>query len=152
MLATPTSPDGQPMQITLDRPRRRSWPPCPVPSELDQRIDIARIEGQVKASVGQAVAEFVEKHPEESVSILRSWLHEPDGGAMVTKNRSSMTPGKLTGPEKAAVVLLSLGEEHTNVWQALDEEEIKEISQAMAGLGTVAARWSRNCWSSSSRA
>jgi flagellar M-ring protein FliF len=22
------------------------------------------------------VAEFVEKHPEESVSILRSWLHE----------------------------------------------------------------------------
>jgi flagellar motor switch protein FliG len=45
--------------------------------------------------------------------------------------------GRLTGPEKAAVVLLSLGEEHAGVWQALDEEEIKEISQAMAGLGTV---------------
>ena len=48
-------------------------------------------------------------------------------------------PGRLTGPEKAAVVLLSLGEEHAQVWQALDEEEIKEISQAMASLGTVAS-------------
>ena len=44
---------------------------------------------------------------------------------------------KLTGPEKAAVVLLSLGEDHTRIWQALDDEEIKEISQAMAGLGSV---------------
>ena len=48
-------------------------------------------------------------------------------------------PARLTGPEKAAVVLLSLGEEHAQVWQALDEEEIKEISQAMASLGTVHA-------------
>ena len=46
---------------------------------------------------------------------------------------------KLTGPEKAAVVLLSLGEDHTRLWQSLDEEEIKEISQAMASLGTVSA-------------
>jgi flagellar M-ring protein FliF len=46
------------------------------PVELDQRIDIARIEGQVKASSVKKVAEFVDKHPEESVSILRSWLHE----------------------------------------------------------------------------
>jgi flagellar motor switch protein FliG len=44
---------------------------------------------------------------------------------------------RLTGPEKAAIVLLSLGEEHAHVWQALDEEEIKEISQAMASLGNV---------------
>jgi flagellar M-ring protein FliF len=39
-------------------------------------IDIARIEGQVRASSVKKVAEFVEKHPDESVSILRSWLHE----------------------------------------------------------------------------
>ena len=44
---------------------------------------------------------------------------------------------KLSGPEKAAVILLALGEEHAQVWQQLDEEEIKEVSQAMAGLGTV---------------
>lgn len=46
------------------------------PSEIDQRIDIARIEGQVKASSVKRVSEFVDNHPEESVSILRSWLHE----------------------------------------------------------------------------
>jgi flagellar motor switch protein FliG len=44
---------------------------------------------------------------------------------------------RLSGPEKAAVVLLALGEDHTHLWESLDEEEIKEISQAMAGLGTV---------------
>ena len=43
---------------------------------MEQRIDIAKIEGQVKASSVKRVAEFVDKHPEESVSILRTWLHE----------------------------------------------------------------------------
>jgi flagellar motor switch protein FliG len=46
---------------------------------------------------------------------------------------------RLSGPEKAAVVLLALGEEHAHIWQQLDEEEIKEVSQAMASLGTVNA-------------
>jgi flagellar M-ring protein FliF len=45
-------------------------------SEAEQRIDIARIEGQVKASSVKKVSEFVDRHPEESVSILRSWLHD----------------------------------------------------------------------------
>jgi flagellar motor switch protein FliG len=48
-------------------------------------------------------------------------------------------PNKLSGPEKAAVILLSLGEDHTHIWQQLDEEEIKEISQAMSSLGTISA-------------
>lgn len=39
-------------------------------------IDMTKIEGQVKASSVKRVAEFVDKHPDESVSILRSWLHE----------------------------------------------------------------------------
>src|SRR3954465_6067932 len=46
---------------------------------------------------------------------------------------------KLAGPEKAAIVLLALGEEHTAIWEALDDEEIKEVSQAMAGLGSISA-------------
>jgi flagellar motor switch protein FliG len=55
------------------------------------------------------------------------------------EKKSSMItdPSQLTGPEKAAIVLLTLGEEHTAIWQMLDEEEIREISQAMATLGTV---------------
>ena len=44
--------------------------------EPDAMIDIARIEGQVKASAVKKVSEFVEKHPDASVSILRNWLHE----------------------------------------------------------------------------
>ena len=48
-----------------------------VPSVTDTSgIDIARIEGQVRASSVKKVSEFVDRHPEESVSILRSWLHE----------------------------------------------------------------------------
>jgi flagellar M-ring protein FliF len=43
---------------------------------LNEGIDIARIEGQVRASSVKKVADFVDKHPDESVSILRSWLHE----------------------------------------------------------------------------
>jgi flagellar motor switch protein FliG len=58
---------------------------------------------------------------------------------LVNKKPAVEDARKLTGPEKAAVILLSLGEDHTRLWQSLDDEEIKEISQAMAGLGTVTA-------------
>ncbi len=58
---------------------------------------------------------------------------------MMNKKPSVEDARKLTGPEKAAVILLSLGEEHTRLWQGLDDDEVKEISQAMAGLGTVSA-------------
>jgi flagellar motor switch protein FliG len=56
---------------------------------------------------------------------------------MVSKKAAVEDARKLSGPEKAAVILLSLGEDHTRLWQSLDDEEIKEISQAMASLGTV---------------
>jgi flagellar motor switch protein FliG len=56
---------------------------------------------------------------------------------MVSKKAVVEDARKLSGPEKAAVILLSLGEDHTRLWQSLDDEEIKEISQAMASLGTV---------------
>ncbi|MDB5418367.1 MAG: fliG [Phenylobacterium sp.] len=58
----------------------------------------------------------------------------------MAKGKAIADPGKLSGPEKAAVILLALGEEHATVWQSLDEEEIKEVSQAMASLGTVSAQ------------
>ena len=46
------------------------------PAMADSRIDIAKIEGAVKVSSVKQVSEFVDSHPEESVSILRAWLHE----------------------------------------------------------------------------
>lgn len=45
------------------------------PSAADG-IDISKIDGQVKASSIKKVASIVESHPEESISILRTWLHE----------------------------------------------------------------------------
>jgi flagellar M-ring protein FliF len=67
-----STPDGQTMTIDA-----ATGQPLALPGpDIDHKIDIARIEGQVKASSIKRVAEFVEKHPEESVSILRGWLHE----------------------------------------------------------------------------
>ena len=59
--------------------------------------------------------------------------------AAVRKKAAIDDAGKLSGVEKAAVVLLALGEEHAGLWEALDDEEIKEISQAMSSLGTVSS-------------
>jgi flagellar motor switch protein FliG len=58
---------------------------------------------------------------------------------MISKKPSVDDAKKLSGPEKAAVILLALGEDHTRLWQGLDDDEVKEISQAMASLGTVSA-------------
>lgn len=46
----------------------------------------------------------------------------------------------LSGAEKAAIFLLALGEEYTaKIFEHMDDEEIMEISQTMAGLGKVSA-------------
>ncbi len=45
---------------------------------------------------------------------------------------------QLKGSDKAAILMLALGEEHSSkLWPLLDDEEIKEISQNMANLGSV---------------
>lgn len=44
----------------------------------------------------------------------------------------------LTGPEKAAILMLALGEDHTaRLFEHMDDEEILEISQTMSTLGKV---------------
>ena len=40
------------------------------------QMDMAGVEGQVRANKVKQVSDFVASHPDESVSILRSWLHE----------------------------------------------------------------------------
>ncbi len=59
---------------------------------------------------------------------------------MAPKPKGKDDPAKLTGAEKAAIILLSLGEEHgAQVWRMFDDEEVREVSQVMANLGTVSA-------------
>ncbi len=46
---------------------------------------------------------------------------------------------QLTGPERAAVVMLALGEEASKpIWASFDEDEIREVTRAIAKLGQVA--------------
>ncbi len=46
----------------------------------------------------------------------------------------------VTGTQKAAMLMLSLGEDHAmRIFGMLDEDEIKELSQSMANLGSVDA-------------
>lgn len=45
-------------------------------SELDQMIDIEQVEGRVKASSLKKIGEIIEKHPEETVSIIRTWMFQ----------------------------------------------------------------------------
>ena len=50
------------------------------------------------------------------------------------------TVAEMTGPQRAAVILLVLGEEHgRKIWQEFDDDEIRIITRAMAELGTVDA-------------
>ena len=54
----------------------------PVPTEgnvapdPEAMIDLSRVEGRVKASSMKKIGEIVEKHPEEAVAIVRSWMYQ----------------------------------------------------------------------------
>lgn len=43
--------------------------------EEEEMIDVMRVEGRVKASSLKRLATIVERHPEESLAIIRSWLY-----------------------------------------------------------------------------
>jgi flagellar M-ring protein FliF len=47
----------------------------PSPDETEATIDIAQIQGRVRASSVKKVAEIIEKHPDESIQIIRGWLN-----------------------------------------------------------------------------
>ena len=47
-----------------------------ISTHTSQMIDIAQVQGQVHAQSVQKVGELAEKNPHETVSIIRSWLHE----------------------------------------------------------------------------
>ena len=50
-------------------------------------------------------------------------------------------PGrKLSGPERAAVLMLALGERHGDkIWKLLDDDELRQLSIVMSTIGTVEA-------------
>jgi flagellar M-ring protein FliF len=46
------------------------------PTGVGEMIDIGQVEGRVAASSMKKIGEIVEKHPEEAVSIMRSWMYQ----------------------------------------------------------------------------
>lgn len=58
-------------------PAQAAAMPVPVPRPaIEQMIDIGQVEGRVAASSIKKIGEIVEKHPEEAVAIVRSWMYQ----------------------------------------------------------------------------
>ena len=55
------------------------------------------------------------------------------------RQHDSPKPTKqLTGPERAAVLMLALGEQHgAKIWNLLDDDDLRQLSIVMSTLGTV---------------
>jgi flagellar M-ring protein FliF len=39
-------------------------------------LDIAQVDGRVQASSIRKIGDIIDKHPEEAVSIIRSWIYQ----------------------------------------------------------------------------
>jgi flagellar motor switch protein FliG len=60
--------------------------------------------------------------------------------AMLATRQGDGASRKLTGPERAAVLMLALGEQYgAKIWNMLDDDELKELSFVMSTLGTIEA-------------
>lgn len=56
----------------------------------------------------------------------------------IATNEAPVNASDMSGPQKAAALLLALGEEHgKEIWTRLDEEEVRTVSVAMAQLGEM---------------
>ncbi len=64
------------MAAALPGPRRRPWRRRAPPPMLEDEsmVNIAQIEGQMRASSLRRIGELVEKHPDETLSIVRGWM------------------------------------------------------------------------------
>jgi flagellar M-ring protein FliF len=65
-MAQLTGPGGVPMPMSQKEEEE----------DLDELIDIDKVEGRVKASSLRKIGGIVDKHPEEALSIIRTWLYQ----------------------------------------------------------------------------
>src|SRR6195952_6077255 len=61
--------------------------------------------------------------------------------ATLASRQASRPKGKtLSGPKRAAILMLALGETYGGkIWSLLDDDEVRELSMHMSTLGTVEA-------------
>jgi flagellar motor switch protein FliG len=59
--------------------------------------------------------------------------------------KTPTTKRRLTGPERVAVLMLALGEQHGGkIWGMLDDDELRQISIVMSTIGTIEAELVEN--------
>ena len=64
-------PDGQQLPAEADASGAEV-----VAEEIEQMIDLNKVEGRVRASSVRKIGEIVDKHPDEAVAIIRNWLYQ----------------------------------------------------------------------------
>lgn len=86
--ALPPGQAVQPGQAALPRPPGTDLAPLegqaalaaqamPQLPSAEEMIDLAQVEGRVKQSSVTKVGEIVSRHPDQALTIVRNWLHEP---------------------------------------------------------------------------
>jgi flagellar M-ring protein FliF len=48
-------------------------------AEDESMVNLGNVDGQLRASALRRLAEMVERHPEESLTIVRAWMQEGNG-------------------------------------------------------------------------
>src|SRR5688500_3982254 len=57
---------------------------------------------------------------------------------LASRQQEQRPARQLTGPEKAAVLMLSLGDQYgAKIWALLDDDDLRALSIVMSTLGTV---------------
>jgi len=57
------------------------------------------------------------------------------------QNEQHKSSRQLTGPERAAVLMLALGEQHgSKIWNLLDDDDLRQLTTTMSTLGMVEAQ------------
>jgi flagellar motor switch protein FliG len=83
---------------------------------------------------------YAEKTDDAARREITSALASLAGNAPTSKSKR-----RLTGPERVAVLMLALGEQHgAKIWGMLDDDELRQISVVMSTIGTVEAELVEN--------
>ncbi|HOY77508.1 MAG TPA: flagellar motor switch protein FliG [Hyphomonadaceae bacterium] len=90
-----------------------------------------------KASAAQKAPDAAALPAPAGGGLTREDTHNNDTKRRIEETLAAVK--SLHGSEKAAVLLLSLGEDAKPIWDRLDDDELREISSAMSSLGPVKA-------------
>ena len=105
-------------------------------------------EEEVAGPMSQEIAlGIIKSQPERTAMLIKKWLLEEsleERKKLYLKldiKMAKIDPTKLTGPQKAAIFLMLIGEEFTSeVYKYLDEEDIKRIGIEMAKIDYIPSK------------